>query len=96
MERSPAAAPLVGEHAGFHIAEPSDDAAQRLVEFWRQADPQAGIVNEYGPTETTVGCTAYVVPPEFPATGPIPIGKPIANTQVLVLDEAGQPVPVRT
>ncbi|MBX7224216.1 MAG: amino acid adenylation domain-containing protein, partial [Blastocatellia bacterium] len=64
------------------------------LEFWRQADPQTGIVNEYGPTETTVGCTAYVVPPEFPATGPIPIGKPIANTQVLVLDEAGQPVPL--
>ncbi|MBB1015741.1 BREX-2 system adenine-specific DNA-methyltransferase PglX [Dietzia schimae] len=40
LERSPAAAPLVGEHAGIHIAEPSDDAAQRLVEFWRQADAQ--------------------------------------------------------
>ncbi|MDO5513523.1 BREX-2 system adenine-specific DNA-methyltransferase PglX, partial [Corynebacterium sp.] len=40
LERSPAAAPLVGEHAGIHIAEPSDDAAQRLVEFWRQADAE--------------------------------------------------------
>ena len=38
LERSPATAALVGEHAGMHIAEPSDDAAQRLVEFWRQAD----------------------------------------------------------
>ncbi|WP_194307915.1 hypothetical protein, partial [Dietzia sp. B44] len=28
----------MGEHAGIHIAEPSDDAAQRLVEFWRQSD----------------------------------------------------------
>ncbi|WP_259873160.1 BREX-2 system adenine-specific DNA-methyltransferase PglX [Dietzia cinnamea] len=40
LERAPAAAPLVGEHAGIHIAEPSDDAAQRLVEFWRQADAE--------------------------------------------------------
>lgn len=44
LERSPAAAPLVGEHAGIHIAEPSDDAAQRLVEFWRQADTETDTV----------------------------------------------------
>ncbi|OAV77466.1 BREX-2 system adenine-specific DNA-methyltransferase PglX [Dietzia sp. 111N12-1] len=44
LERSPAAAPLVGEHAGIHIAEPSDDAAQRLVEFWRQADTETATV----------------------------------------------------
>lgn len=44
LERSPAAAPLVGEHAGIHIAEPSDDAAQRLVEFWRQADAETATV----------------------------------------------------
>lgn len=44
LERSPAAASLVGEHAGIHIAEPSDDAAQRLVEFWRQADEENATV----------------------------------------------------
>ncbi|WP_156482601.1 BREX-2 system adenine-specific DNA-methyltransferase PglX, partial [Dietzia cinnamea] len=44
LERSPAAAPLVSEHAGIHIAEPSDDAAQRLVEFWRQADAENATV----------------------------------------------------
>nr|WP_241732502.1 BREX-2 system adenine-specific DNA-methyltransferase PglX [Dietzia sp. B19] len=44
LEHSPAAAPLVGEHAGVHIAEPSDDAAQRLVEFWRQADAETATV----------------------------------------------------
>lgn len=44
LERSPAAAPLVGEHAGIQIAEPSDDAAQRLVEFWRQADAENATV----------------------------------------------------
>src|SRR5699024_6621271 len=44
LQRSPAAASLVGEHAGIHIAEPSDDAAQRLVEFWRQADAENATV----------------------------------------------------
>src|SRR5699024_11205254 len=44
LERSPAAAALVGEHAGIHIAEPSEDAAQQLVEFWRQADAENATV----------------------------------------------------
>src|SRR5699024_11527322 len=43
-QRSPASASLVGEHAGLHIAEPSDNAAQRLVEFWRQADAENATV----------------------------------------------------
>ncbi|MBM7231461.1 MULTISPECIES: hypothetical protein [Dietzia] len=44
LERSPAAASLVGQHAAIHIAEPSDQAAQRLVEFWRQADAENATV----------------------------------------------------
>ena len=46
----------------------------------------------YGPTETTVWST---LAPRRPAPrAPIPIGRPIANTQVHVLDEDRQPVPV--
>jgi amino acid adenylation domain-containing protein len=49
--------------------------------------------NMYGPTETTIWSTAY----EFrTADAPILIGRPIANTQVYVLDEALNPVPERT
>lgn len=46
--------------------------------------------NMYGPTETTVWSTTQAV-----ASGaePIPIGRPIANTQVYVLDGFGHPVP---
>ena len=47
--------------------------------------------NVYGPTETTVWSTAFRV---TPAEGPVPIGRPIANTQVYVLDPRGQPVPI--
>ena len=51
-------------------------------------------MNEYGPTETVVGCCVYSFPAAEAPDGPIAIGKPIANTQVYVLDEQGNSVPV--
>jgi amino acid adenylation domain-containing protein len=48
------------------------------------------IYNMYGPTETAIWSTVYRV--EHPRTS-IPIGKPILNTQVYVLDSRSQPVP---
>jgi len=47
--------------------------------------------NMYGPTETTVWSTMDRVMPE---THEITIGRPIANTQVYVLDSHLQPVPI--
>jgi amino acid adenylation domain-containing protein len=62
--------------------------------FWREHAPATRIVNEYGPTETVVGCCVFAFPVGEAPDGPIAIGKPIANTQLYVLDEEGQPVPV--
>lgn len=45
----------------------------------------------YGPTETTVWSTLAQIKQ---ATSRVPIGRPIANTQIYVLDEQQQPVPV--
>jgi amino acid adenylation domain-containing protein len=53
--------------------------------------PQAELYNLYGPTETTVDVTAWTYQPD-PTMISIPIGKPIANTRVYILDEAGSPV----
>src|SRR3989454_1088856 len=47
--------------------------------------------NMYGPSETTVWSTVYQV---GSADGPVPLGHPIANTEVFVLDEHLQPLPV--
>lgn len=62
------------------------------LSFWRQHAPRTRIVNEYGPTETVVGCCVYEVAASDPASGPVPIGLPIANTDLHVLDEKMQPV----
>lgn len=51
------------------------------------------LYNFYGPTETVVNCTSYPVQ-GTQGTRIVPIGKPKINTQVYLLDDALQPVPV--
>jgi natural product biosynthesis luciferase-like monooxygenase protein len=48
------------------------------------------VLNMYGPTETTIWSATYEVDG---TSGPIPIGRPIANTRLYVLDRRGRPVP---
>lgn len=51
------------------------------------------IYNEYGPTEATVGCMIHLFDPARDLTSSVPIGRPIANSIVDVLDHGGAPVP---
>ena len=52
----------------------------------------AELHNLYGPTEASIDVTYWKCSPD-PECRSIPIGRPIANTQMYVLDHAGQPVP---
>lgn len=52
------------------------------------------LYNHYGPTESTVVATAALVPPESDGYAAPAIGRPIANTEVYVLDAHRQPVPI--
>ncbi|MFH0303596.1 AMP-binding protein, partial [Bradyrhizobium sp. 31Argb] len=52
----------------------------------------ASIVNAYGPTETTVCATTWSCPDGFDGAI-VPIGRPIANTRLYLLDGHGGPVP---
>ncbi|HYW73053.1 MAG TPA: amino acid adenylation domain-containing protein, partial [Pyrinomonadaceae bacterium] len=61
---------------------------------WRQHAPATRLINEYGPTETVVGCCVYEVAADDAAAGPVLIGRPIANTQIYLLDQHLGPVPI--
>jgi amino acid adenylation domain-containing protein len=57
--------------------------------------PGVRFVNGYGPTENTTFTCCHVISQQDVETGSaIPIGRPIANTRVYVLDRDGQPAPV--
>jgi amino acid adenylation domain-containing protein/thioester reductase-like protein len=71
-----------------------EQLALETVSAWRALAPDATVVNEYGPTETVVGCSVYEVPADADPALRIPIGRPIANTRMYVLDRNGFPVPV--
>jgi amino acid adenylation domain-containing protein/non-ribosomal peptide synthase protein (TIGR01720 family) len=64
------------------------------VDFWQRNAPRTELVNEYGPTETVVGCCVYWAPPGKHTRGVIPIGRPIINTSLYVLDRYREPVPI--
>jgi acyl-coenzyme A synthetase/AMP-(fatty) acid ligase/acyl carrier protein len=63
-----------------------------LLEALRVARPDCQIANIYGPTEITVYATAWYAGNGVVET--VPIGRPIWNTQVYVLDAGLQPAPV--
>ncbi|WP_042368093.1 non-ribosomal peptide synthetase [Streptacidiphilus neutrinimicus] len=58
------------------------------------ACPGLTVVNGYGPTETTTFATRRVFRSGDPLPATLPIGRPLDNTRVYVLDDALQPQPV--
>ena len=73
---------------------------------WKTVDAVLGsqspprILNHYGPTEATVGAATFEVTPEAAArvhalgAQTVPIGTPLANVRIDVLDAAGQRLPI--
>lgn len=51
------------------------------------------IFNEYGPTEATIGCMIHRYRARDGQRDFVPLGRPIANARVYLLDEEGVPVP---
>ncbi|WP_281278342.1 non-ribosomal peptide synthetase [Nocardia tenerifensis] len=66
-------------------------AVDRFHERW----PGIGVANGYGPTENTVCVATYEVPAsrEWAGGGSVPIGTPVGNMRVFVLDSRLRPVP---
>ncbi|HXR44683.1 MAG TPA: amino acid adenylation domain-containing protein, partial [Pseudolysinimonas sp.] len=59
----------------------------------RQHRPDA-LLHCYGPTEGTTFATTYAVSEVADRAARLPIGRPIANTRIYVLDSYGEPVPL--
>jgi amino acid adenylation domain-containing protein len=52
------------------------------------------IYNEYGPTEATVGCMIHRYTPETDTHRDVPIGNPIQNVRIYIMDDFQNPVPI--
>ncbi|MEH2216414.1 MAG: amino acid adenylation domain-containing protein [Nostoc sp.] len=58
--------------------------------------PPKRLLNAYGPTESTTFACCYLVQDIPEGATNVPIGRPISNTQIYILDSKLQPVPVST
>ena len=64
-----------------------------LVAKSARQEPQIELFNEYGPSEATVWASMYRCVHPLGRQS-VPIGRPIANTRVYILDKWGEPVPI--
>ncbi|WP_338893382.1 amino acid adenylation domain-containing protein [Mycetohabitans endofungorum] len=67
--------------------------ARWVAQVMRESPPEQ-LINGYGPTESTTFATTYKITSVPETNASIPIGRPIANTRVYLLDAHGQPVPL--
>lgn len=64
----------------------------KVLSYWQRALPKAVFINGYGATETTEGTTYYIVDRVFKDTDEIPLGKPLDNVEVFLIDQNGNEV----
>lgn len=62
----------------------------KQLNIWRKFLPKVQYANLYGPTEITDACTCYMVDREFNDDEPLPIGFPMTNTDILVLNDKNE------
>jgi amino acid adenylation domain-containing protein len=71
-----------------------EPVSPRDIAVHGQASRRPRYYNEYGPTEGTVWCSVAEIAHNIGADEIISIGKPIADTQIYILDDRLQPVPI--
>ncbi|WP_213291177.1 AMP-binding protein, partial [Bradyrhizobium sp. sGM-13] len=63
------------------------------IQFWQERFPNVRLINHYGPTEATIGSATFEISHAVEGLSSIPIGRPIANTRIYLLDGDGALVP---
>jgi amino acid adenylation domain-containing protein len=72
----------------------SEKVSLGAFDAWRRLAPGVRLINAYGTSETTITSTLCEPDASAPVTGTsLPIGRPIANTRVYILDHHLEPVP---
>ncbi|HVU68310.1 MAG TPA: amino acid adenylation domain-containing protein, partial [Ktedonobacteraceae bacterium] len=66
----------------------------RLAVWQRHTSPHRLLINTYGPTEATVVSTLHIIDSSQIPGHEIPIGRPLTNVQIAILDRFQQVVPV--
>ncbi|AFZ30325.1 amino acid adenylation domain protein [Gloeocapsa sp. PCC 7428] len=79
-----------------HLILGGEAATWDLIKRVRELAPECKILNHYGPTETTVGVLTYPVEEisSDTSSNSVPLGRPLANTQIYLLDKYCQLVPL--
>ncbi|MFM9161091.1 MAG: AMP-binding protein, partial [Dolichospermum sp.] len=78
----------------------SEQVLPEKLALWQKLVTEKGQniqwINAYGLTETTITSTVYQLPVNYQlnTTHSVPIGRPIANTEIYILDHNLQPVPI--
>jgi amino acid adenylation domain-containing protein len=74
-----------------------DTMLPEVLKLWQRTPVNSiRLLNAYGPTETTITATAFEIAPrpgENTTYQRVPIGRPLANRAIYILDQHGNPVP---
>ncbi|ANE74133.1 non-ribosomal peptide synthetase [Dickeya solani] len=85
-------APVIAQFTSLFIG--GDALDPNIIAQVLRTTPSAKLVNGYGPTETTTFATTYPIHDVAANAASIPIGRPIGNTQLYVLDKHQHPAPL--
>ncbi len=77
-----------------HLIVGGDALDPRVIARVLRSNPPEHLINGYGPTETTTFAITHEIAFVPENARSVPIGRPIANTRVYILDPHGDPVPV--
>lgn len=76
-----------------HVIVAGEACSNSLCKTHFEKLPNVNLYNEYGPTEGSVWCIAHEITQENVEGQVIPIGKPVADSKIYVLDDQLNPVP---